>query len=471
MVFSSVSFLFIFLPTVLIVYYLVPRKWVSCKNAVLLAASLLFYFYGEQLLVFVMLLSAGLDYVWALVIERYRQNKYVPKIALALSIAGSIAILGYFKYAGFFVGNFSRLFGLDEVVLSIALPIGISFYTFQTMSYTIDVYRGGIKAQKNPLAYATYVAMFPQLVAGPIVRYTEVSGELASRVNTFADFSAGVKRFVIGLSKKVLIANTFAGLAQAITYSSESTVLFYWMSAAAFFFQVYFDFSGYSDMAIGLGKMFGFHFPENFNYPYTAKSVTEFWRRWHMTLGRWFRDYVYIPLGGNRVSKLKWVRNVVIVWFLTGFWHGANWNFIVWGLYFAVFLILEKLVFKSALKKMPSFLARFYTLAVVFIGFVLFNADSLPEAIGNLSAMFGGAGLKLSGAEALYYLRSFAFLFVIAIVAATPVVPNLIAKLRKKTAAQKVFNAMEPVVLVALLLWTAGFLVDGSFNPFLYFRF
>ncbi|MCL2816768.1 MAG: MBOAT family protein [Clostridiales bacterium] len=495
MVFSSVSFLYFFLPVTLMVYYAVPRKWISGKNAVLLLASLFFYFWGEQLLVLVMLASAAIDYVNGLVIEKYRQSKVIPQIMLGVSVATNIALLGYFKYFNFFAENFSSFFGIDYRIAQIALPIGISFYTFQTLSYTIDVYRGNLKAQKNPVAYATFVTMFPQLVAGPIVRYSEVEKELAGRRNTFAGFSDGVRRFIIGLAKKVLIANVMADLAQTIAASGESTVLFAWMSVLAFFFQIYFDFSGYSDMAIGLGKMFGFKFPENFNYPYTARSVSDFWRRWHMTLTRWFRDYIYIPLGGNRSSKGKLLRNIAVVWLLTGLWHGAAWNFIAWGAYFAVILTAEKFIWGRHLEKAPKAAGHIYTLFLVLFGWVLFSAGGLGEAWRNLSAMFGGGGIPFAGEQTWYYLRSYAFVFVFAVIGSTPLLKNLCGRLKngktnggsgsppssegqaasadmlRQEKRAKVMNALEPLFLAALLIIVTAFLVDGSFNPFIYFRF
>jgi len=471
MVFSSVSFLFYFLPVTLIIYYLVPRKWTNCKNTVLLLASLFFYFYGEQQLVLVMLFSAAVDYVCSLVIEKFRHKKPITKISLVFSLTANIALLGYFKYYDFFAESISQLFGLPTHVAEIALPIGISFYTFQTMSYTIDVYKNRIKAQKNPITYTTFVTMFSQLIAGPIVRYGEISHELTERRNTFSDFSYGVRRFILGLSKKILLANTLAELAQTIMYSGEQTVLFAWMSAVAFFFQLYFDFSGYSDMAIGLGKMFGFSFPENFNYPYIARSFTDFWKRWHMTLTRWFRDYVYIPLGGSKVSELKWIRNIMLVWLITGLWHGAAWNFVIWGVYCALFLITEKFLFGKLLAEAPKPFAHLYTIAVVLFGLVIVNADNLTDVGRNFSAMFGTAGLSITGAETMYYLRSYGVVFIVAIVASTPLLKNLYSRICGNDIARKAMMAIEPVMLIGLLIWTTGFLVDGSFNPFIYFRF
>jgi len=491
MVFASISFLYFFLPITLAIYYLIPRKFISGKNFVLLISSLFFYFYGEQLLVLIKLLSALTDFICALLIEKFRDEKYkgtkkeaLPKILLIVSILTNMGLLMYFKYFNFFVDTFTTMFGLNPVVMQVALPIGISFYTFQTMSYTIDVYKGRVKAQRNLLTYTTFLTMFPQLVAGPIVRYDEVEKELVNRRNTFPEFSNGVRRFVIGLSKKVLIANTIAELAYILSNSSgEQTVLAAWLIQLAFFFQIYFDFSGYTDMAIGLGKMFGFTLPENFDYPYIAKSVSGFWRRWHMTLTRWFKDYIYIPLGGNKGSKFKVIRNILIIWFITGFWHGAAWNFIVWGLYFGIILIIEKFVIGKRIDKIPSILRHIYVLVIVLFGWVIFNADSMGEVISNLSAMFGIGGIAFANTESLYYLRSYAFVFLIAIVGCLPLIKKLCVRLTENKAigeiggitkvrtSKKIMTVLEPLVIVVLLVWTTAMLVDGSFNPFIYFRF
>ena len=469
MVFSSISFLFYFLPIVIISYYIAPKK---SRNFILLVASLYFYFAGEQLMIWAMLFSSMLDYICSLLVERYRSHRIIPKISLLASVTVNLGLLGYFKYSDFFIKNVNGLFGASIPLLGIALPIGISFYTFQTMSYTIDVYMGNTNAQKNPLTFATYVTLFPQLIAGPIVRYTTVEEELRTRKHTIADFSYGIRRFIIGLAKKVLIANTLATLGKTILYSSERTVMFHWLYAIAFMLQVYFDFSGYSDMAIGLGRMFGFKFLENFNYPYTAVSVTDFWRRWHISLSTWFRDYIYIPLGGNRVSKVKWIRNVFIVWFLTGFWHGAEWNFIVWGVFFFFFLLLDKFALNKLFSQVPRIILRLVTLFTILIGFVLFNANNMTEAFFNLTGLFGfspAGPLSFWGAESLYYLKSYLFLFIVAGVASTPLAASFVNKLKVKFS--KAVNILEPIYLMFLLLWVTGCLVDGSFNPFLYFRF
>ena len=468
MLFSSIEFLYYFLPTVLIVYFLVPGR---CKNLVLLAASLYFYFYGEQSLVLLMLLSCFVSFCAAILIDRYRERAVIAKSVLAVSALFHLGMLGYYKYADFFLSNVNHIFGLSIPLLRVALPIGISFYTFQIMSYTIDVYWGKAKLQKNPLNLFTYVTLFPQLIAGPIVRYTTVQEELDTRKHSFEDFSYGVYRFVIGLSKKIFIANQLGELCSIFRDFDEKTIVFYWMYAIAFCLHIYFDFSGYSDMAIGLGRMFGFHFLENFNYPYISKSISEFWRRWHISMGTWFRDYVYIPLGGNRVSFGKCFRNVLIVWGVTGLWHGADWNFIVWGLYFAVFLLLEKLFLGKWLEKLPGVLVHGYVLFFIAISFVIFNANGMGEALQDLSGMFGLSGVPFVNETTLYYLRSYATVLLLGMVGSAPVLPKLIekAKSRKKLAA--VMNWLEPAVYVALLAAATAYLVDGSFNPFLYFRF
>ena len=360
--------------------------------------------------------------------------------------------------------------GLSLKLLHVALPIGISFYTFQILSYVVDVYRGDVPAQKSFLKLGTYIAMFPQLIAGPIVRYAEIAPQLDERETTFEDIAAGAGRFVIGLSKKVLLANVLYELITVFQKSRDLSVLFYWLYAVSFTLQLYFDFSGYSDMAIGLGRIFGFHFSENFNYPYISGSITEFWRRWHMSLGSWFRDYVYIPLGGNQVSKSKWLRNIFIVWMLTGLWHGASWNFVLWGLWFAVLLVAEKLLYKERLEK-THVLKHVYVLLFVTLSFVLFNASSVKEAASQIGAMFGADGLPLVSAESLYYAKSYAVTFLIAVIGATPLCKNVVSKLAESARGAQVLAILQPVWLVLLLAACTAFLVDGSFNPFLYFRF
>ena len=461
MLFSSIPFLYWFLPAVIGVYFLVPRV---LKNAVLLIASLIFYGWGEPKLLGLMVFTIALFYGCGLAIGHCTSQKW-KKFWLIVSVVISVALLGLFKYADFFVSSFNSLTGLSIPLLRLALPVGISFYTFQCLSYTIDVYRGNVPSQKNPISFGAYVALFPQLIAGPIVRYVDVARELNSRTHSWDDVALGLRRFLVGLAKKVIIADNFALLMKLFRESGEPSVLFYWMYAIAFTLNIYFDFSGYSDMAIGLGRVFGFRFIENFNYPYLSKSVTEFWRRWHMSLGSWFRDYIYIPMGGNRVPKWRWVLNILTVWMLTGLWHGAAWNFVAWGLMFAVLLLIEKWV--PALQKLPTIVRRGYVLLAVVISFVLFNAESFTQAGNDLMGMFGFAGVPLVTAETLYYLRSYALLFVIGFVGATPLVRDTANKLYK----HKAVAVLEPAVLILLLLVCTGYLVDGSFSPFLYFRF
>ena len=460
MLFSSIPFLYYFLPAVIAVYFAVPR---GAKNTVLLLFSLIFYGWGEPKLLFLMIFTILLFWGCGLAMGRAGEQK-IRKRWLLVSVVISVALLGLFKYADFFIGSFNALTGLGIPMLRLALPVGISFYTFQCLSYTIDVYRGEVPPQKNILSFGAYVAMFPQLIAGPIVRYSDIARQLENRTHSREEFFAGLRRFLVGLSKKVILADNFALLAKLFRESDEKSVLFYWLYALAFLFNIYFDFSGYSDMAIGLGRIFGFDFPENFNYPYLSKSVTEFWRRWHMTLGSWFRDYVYIPMGGNRVSKGRWVFNILTVWMLTGLWHGAAWNFVLWGLFFGVMLMIEKWV--PALQKLPRFLRHGYVLLAVIFSFVLFNAESLSQAVSDLAGLFG-IGVGLLSPAAVYYLKSYGVLFGLGIVGSTPLVKQTAAKLGKT----KPGAILEPVVLALLLLVCTAYLVDGSFSPFLYFRF
>ena len=460
MLFSSIPFLFYFLPAVLIFYFLVPR-WL--KNAVLLIFSLIFYAWGEPKYVLLMIATIGLFFGCGLAIEKSRTEN-AKKCWLMVSVVLSVALLAIFKYADFLIGNVNSLVGTAIPLPRLALPIGISFYTFQCLSYTIDVYRGNVPAQHDPITFGAYVALFPQLIADPIVRYVDVARELENRTHSMENFRVGLRRFLMGLGKKVLLANNFGLLIEIFRASGEKSVIFYWMYAAAFTLHIYFDFSGYSDMGIGLGRIMGFHFPENFNYPYLSTSITEFWRRWHMTLGGWFRDYIYIPLGGNRVRKSRWVFNILVVWMLTGLWHGAAWNFVLWGLLFAVILLAEKQL--PALKKMPVWLSHVYVMLIVMLSFVLFNAVDLKQAGSDLAGMFGFGGMPLYSRETGYYLRSYAVLFLLGILGATPVVKSLAEKAPKPVSA-----VLETTVLVLLLLVCTAYLVDGSFNPFLYFRF
>ena len=390
---------------------------------------------------------------------------------LALSVAGELAVLAYFKYADFFLGTVNAALKTDFPLLAIALPIGISFYTFQTLSYTIDVYRGTVAVQRSLIKLATYIALFPQLIAGPIVRYSDVEHDLSQRHTRFSDIGDGLGRFVLGLSKKVLIANQLGSLGTLLRESGESSVLMYWVIGVAFTLQIYFDFSGYSDMAIGLGRVFGFHFPENFRYPFTAKSITEFWRRWHISLSSWFRDYVYIPLGGSRCKAARQMFNILVVWLLTGLWHGADWTFVLWGLYFAVFLVLEKFFLGRFLEKLPAFFRHGYLLLAALFSFVIFNGAGLAGAAADLSGMLGLSGAPLISPQTLYYLSSYALLLVAAAVGATPLPKRIVERLLAGETSGRVMAAAQPVVLAALLLVCTAYLVDGSFNPFLYFRF
>ncbi len=464
MLFSGIPFLYYFLPVVLILYFTAPKK---LKNPVLLISSLVFYGWGEPKYVVLMVVTIIIGYFTGIFMEKKPNYK---KLLLLISVITDLGFLAYFKYADFFIDNFNNITGMSVPLLRIALPVGISFYTFQILSYTVDVYRGNTKAQKSIINLATYITMFPQLIAGPIVRYTDIEHSLDNRKHSFEMFSQGATRFIIGLSKKVLVANVLGELCDIFKASDEKAILYYWLYAVAFSLHVYFDFSGYSDMAIGLGKILGFNFCENFNYPFVSKSVTEFWRRWHMSLGTWFRDYVYIPMGGNRVSKPRWFFNIFVVWMLTGFWHGAAWNFIIWGLYFAIFLCVEKLFLLKVLDKIKGF-SHFYVLIVVGVSFVIFNATDMGEAFGYIKGMFGFGNVPLVSGEMVYYLKSYAVPLVLGLVGATPIVKNTVLKLSEKKYTSTVVTVLQPIVLLILIITATAFLVDGSFNPFLYFRF
>ena len=462
MLFSSLTFLYFFLPAVLLCYFIAPARY---KNAVLLIFSLLFYAWGEPKYVFLMAATVALGWAAGLMTEKSRGTK-ASRLWLLLAVGSVLLLLGIFKYADFFIESFSAATGLSVPLLRLALPVGISFYSFQLISYLVDVYRATVPAQRSPVKLAAYICMFPQLIAGPIVRYSDIAPKLDERCHSFDMAASGITRFMLGLGKKVIIANSMGALCSAFQQSAERSVLFFWLYAIAFTLQIYYDFSGYSDMAIGLGRILGFKFMENFNYPYISRSITEFWRRWHISLGSWFRDYLYIPLGGNRVSKPRWFFNIFVVWFCTGFWHGADWNFMLWGLYFAVLLVLEKLWLLKLLEK-SRILSHAYTLLLVIMGFVLFNSASLPEAISCIGGLFGiGAGC-LAGAESLYYLRSYALLLILAILGATPLVKLGLERLGSYGSAA----VLRPLGCLALLAVCTAYLVDGSFNPFLYFRF
>ncbi len=468
MLFSGIPFLYYFLPVVLLLYFIAPK---CLKNTVLLIASLFFYAWGEPKIVLIMIASILVGYVSGLLIEAFRRQK-TAKIVMILFVLLQVGCLVYYKYMDFFIENFNKVFGTEVPLLKIALPVGISFYTFQILSYTVDIYRGE-KAQKNPINLATYIAMFPQLIAGPIVRYKDIAPELTvagGRRVTTEELAQGIRRFVIGLAKKVLLANQLGELCDIFRMSQDKSVLFYWIYAIAFALHVYFDFSGYSDMAIGLGRLFGFHFMENFNYPFVSGSVTEFWRRWHISLGSWFRDYVYIPLRGNRVLKSRSFMNIFIVWMLTGFWHGAAWNFIIWGLFFAVLLVFEKLCFLKVIEK-RKVLGHIYVILAVLISFVIFNGTDMREAGQDIAGMFGFAGVPLVSAETLYYLRSYGVVLLLSLIGATPIIKLWLHKLMEKRTVQNIMMVAEPLLLLLLMLVMTAYLVDGSFNPFLYFRF
>ena len=465
MLFSSIPFLYVFLPVTLLLYFAAPRRM---KNAALLLCSLAFYGWGEPKYLLLMLFSIAQGYVFGLLIEKYR-GRPRSKVFLWLSVSLSLLLLAYFKYAGFFLDSFHAVTGLSVPALQIALPIGISFYTFQILSYVVDVWRGDASAQRNFIDLAAYIAMFPQLIAGPIVRYTDVAAQLRSRTHTRAGAAAGTRRFVLGLSKKILIANVLGQLVQSFQSAQNPDTLLHWLYAVGFLLQIYFDFSAYSDMAIGLGAIFGFSFPENFNYPYCSSSITEFWRRWHISLGSWFRDYVYIPLGGSRVGKWKLLRNILLVWAATGLWHGAAWNFVLWGLFYAALLLLEKFALLPALKKHPL-LGHGYVLLFVLLGFVLFDAPDCATALSRIAGLFGGAAGGVS-VESLYLLRSYAVVLLLAAFGATPLPRRLLARLRQNRVCAAITDVLEPFLLVALLALCTAYLIDGSFNPFLYFRF
>ena len=459
MLFSSITFIYYFLPLLLICYFLAPKKF---RNLVLLIFSLIFYFLGEPKYIVVIILSCLMNYYFSKLIDK----KIHPKLILILAIIYNVGQLYVFKYTDFTIENINNLFNLNIEYLRIIMPIGISFYTFQTMSYVIDVYNKKHPVAKNLLEFMTYVCLFPQLIAGPIVRYSDVRDALTNRTESFEKFSEGIKRFVIGLSKKVLLANVLGELVNNLV---QKTVLSSWTKSIAYTLQIYFDFSGYSDMAIGLGLMFGFKFLENFNYPLIASSITDFWRRWHISLSSWFKDYVYIPLGGNRKGKIKWLRNLLIVWMLTGFWHGASWNFIIWGLYFGIILIIEKILLKKHLEK-TKVIKYIYTSVIVIISFMIFNSLTTNEILNNIKDMFFISDIPFCNQETLYYFKNSMVLLIISVIGATPLIRNLINKI-KQTKLNMVVNILEPVVYLILLTLTTAFLIDASFNPFLYFRF
>lgn len=473
MVFSSLVFLFVFLPLTLMLYYLVPR---GGRNLILLVVSLIFYAWGEPIYIVLMLFSTIVDFIHGLLVEKYQDQPKKAKRVVLSSVCINLGLLIFFKYSSFIVANINAIFGTGFVVPDIALPIGISFYTFQTMSYTIDIFRKDAPAQRNIISLGAYVTMFPQLIAGPIVRYQTVARQLTNRVETQGKFAEGVRRFIIGLGKKVLFANNIGMVWDSIvaTDVNQLTVLTSWIGILAFGLQIYFDFSGYSDMAIGLGKMFGFDLLENFNYPYISQSITEFWRRWHISLGTWFRDYVYIPLGGNRKGKYRTYLNVFVVWFLTGLWHGASWNFVLWGLYFGVIISIEKAFLMKWLNRFPAFVRHIYTLFLLLIGWGLFAFDNFSHLIAYFKIMFGMNGDGIYNQTTFYYLSSNAMTFIILIIASTPIMKTVYQRLNvfMNSNLKSIFEMiLLPMVYLTILILSTAYLVDSSYNPFLYFRF
>lgn len=473
MVFSSLLFLFRFLPAVLILYYIAPRR---LRNVILLAFSLFFYAWGEPKYVFLMLFTITMDFFVGRGIDKAKREGDQKKARrfLLCSVIVNLSVLGFFKYADFLIGTINSLTGASIPLPGIPLPIGISFFTFQTMSYTIDVYRGSTRVQKNWIKYGTYVSMFPQLIAGPIVQYKTIAEQMEHRRENVDDFAEGIHRFMIGLGKKVLIANNIGALWDVIAAIPVEGLAAgtAWLGALAYTFQIYFDFSGYSDMAIGLGKMFGFHFLENFNYPYVSKSITEFWRRWHISLSSWFKEYVYIPLGGNRRGIGKQVRNILVVWMLTGIWHGASWNYVAWGVYYGVLLLVEKLALGKILDRLPSLLQRIYTLFFVIIGWVLFKCEDMAYGMSYLKAMFGGFGAGLWNHETIYLLYNYAVLFVLALFGSTKLPQKaagvVLGNGKKRTWAE---NVVFLIFYGVIFILSTAYLVDATYNPFLYFRF
>lgn len=465
MLFTSISFLYYFLPALIIIYFITPKKY---KNIILLISSLLFYFYGEPKYVFLMIAEIIIAYIGAILIDKYKNQS---KNILITTLFIHVFLLIIFKYTDFIIQTINDISNANIKLLNIALPIGISFYTFQIISYIIDVYNGKVNVQKNIIKLATYVSLFPQLVAGPIVRYQTVEKELDDRVHSFNNFAYGIRRFTIGLAKKVLIANALGELCSKAFLADEKTIVFFWIFGISYMLQLYFDFSAYSDMAIGLGRIFGFHFPENFNYPYISKSITEFWRRWHISLSTWFKDYVYIPLGGNREGKYKQIRNILIVWLLTGIWHGANWTFLIWGLLFGIILIIEKIWLNKFMEKLPSFIRRIYVLFIVMILFIIFNSDNMSVALTNIKGLFGMNGEAFVNDYTLHYLKSYLPVLIIALLGSTPFIKILIDKLRKNKYVNNIINILEPILIVVILVVVTSYLIDNSYNPFLYFRF
>ena len=475
MVFSELIFFVRFFTITILVYYLSPRKF---RNLVLFIASLIFYSWGEPKYILLMLFSTVLDFFIGRLVYKYKVNNQHKKAKMAIlaSVTINLLLLGFFKYCDFFIGSLNNIFNLNIELLKVVLPIGISFYTFQTMSYSLDIYMNDEEPQNNIISFGTYVVLFPQLIAGPIVRYQDIANELRYRKENFDDFFIGVRYFVIGLGKKVLLANNIGNVWDQIKImnTADTTVVMSWIGIIAFALQIYFDFSGYSDMAIGLGRMFGFKFPINFNYPYISKSISEFWRRWHITLGVWFREYVYIPLGGNRCKKIINIRNILIVWFLTGFWHGAAYNFILWGIYFGVILIIEKTLLLNILNRLPSFVSHIYALTLIMIGWVIFEFEKV-SSIGNyLKTMFGIRCNGFINDETIYLLSQYWLVFIILIIASTPLpkyIANKLFNRLKEIKLQWVSFVLENAFNLCTIIVSVAYMVAASYNPFLYFRF
>ena len=473
MIFSSLLFLFRFLPAILLVYYIVPRQW---RNLVLLIFSLVFYAWGEPVYIILMIVSILVSYAGGIFVDYFKRTGKIgaAKAALIISAVVSLSLLAFFKYANFAIGTVNSLFGTGIAMLRIALPIGISFYSFQTLSYMIDVYRGAATVQKNPISFGAYVTMFPQLIAGPIVQYKTIDAQLRGRRETAEQFTEGIRRFMIGLGKKVLIANNAGALwetIQAMNFS-EIPVLTAWIGLISYAFQIYFDFSAYSDMAIGLGHMFGFQFLENFDYPYISKSITEFWRRWHISLSTWFREYVYIPLGGNRVSRWRHIRNILIVWLLTGIWHGASWNFVIWGAYYGILLLAEKFIWGKHLNKLSAVFQHIYCMFFILLGWCLFVFEDMSRGMDFMKTLFGGYGQKAMNGETIYLLYNNIILLVLCILGSTKLPQQagkwLCVKLENRAISMAI---MQNVFYAGIFLLSVAWLVDASFNPFLYFKF
>ncbi len=467
MVFSSLTFLYFFLPIVLALYFAVPKK---SKNIILFISGFVFYAWGEPFYIIIMIISTIIDYTAGRFIDKFDNREKLRTVFLLVSVIMNLSLLAVFKYSSFFITNINFLFGTSFTDPKLPLPIGISFYTFQSMSYTIDLYMRNIKVQKNIINFTSYVTLFPQLVAGPIVRYEDVANEIDHRTITTSKIAEGIGIFVKGLGKKVILANNIGlvwAQVKAMGYDNIS-VATAWIGILAFTFQIYYDFSGYSDMAIGLGKMFGFNFPQNFNYPYVSKSISEFWRRWHITLGSWFRSYVYIPLGGNRKGLPRTLINLLIVWALTGFWHGASWNFLFWGLYFGILIIIERLGWGKVLAKLPAIVSRLYTFILVVIGWVFFEIDGMKPAFNYLKAMFGSNGVLID-TTAKYLIGTSLLIFVICIIASTEIIKKIYAKLNSLDG--NVVQYAMPVFQLIIMLISTAFLVNATYNPFIYFRF